>query len=265
MFVRDSGGAGTPVLLLHGWLFSADLNWHLTYGALVAGGYRVLALDHRGHGRGLRTPAPFRLADCAADAAALVAQLDCGPLTAVGYSMGGAIAMLAARDFPGQVDGLVLCATAAHWRDARSQLFFTLMLGPLRVALGLFPLAVWTRALRGSDALGATDAAWMAAELTRGDARDMAAAGRELRRYDARPWLAQLTAPAAVVVTGQDGAIRGARQRDMAGRLGAPTFRVPGGHFAVSREAQAFNEALMTALTSVREQVGAGAPHLQTA
>ena len=108
MFVRDSGGAGTPVLLLHGWLFSADLNWHLTYGALVAAGYRVLALDTAATGAGCAHRA-LRLADCAADAAALVAQLDCGPVTAVGYSMGGPIAMLAARDFPGQVDGLVLC------------------------------------------------------------------------------------------------------------------------------------------------------------
>jgi pimeloyl-ACP methyl ester carboxylesterase len=26
MFLRDSGGDGPPVLLLHGWMFSADLN-----------------------------------------------------------------------------------------------------------------------------------------------------------------------------------------------------------------------------------------------
>jgi alpha-beta hydrolase superfamily lysophospholipase len=36
-------------------MFSADLNWYTTYGALEEAGYRVLAVDHRGHGRGIRT------------------------------------------------------------------------------------------------------------------------------------------------------------------------------------------------------------------
>src|SRR3954453_9074565 len=70
---RDSGGDGPALLLLHGWMVSADLNWIRAYDALAGAGYRVLALDHRGHGRGLRTPEPFRLADCAGDAAALCA------------------------------------------------------------------------------------------------------------------------------------------------------------------------------------------------
>ena len=67
-FLRDSGGDGPALLLLHGWMVSADLNWITVYDSLRDAGYRVLALDHRGHGRGLRGPAPFRLADCADDA-----------------------------------------------------------------------------------------------------------------------------------------------------------------------------------------------------
>ena len=39
-------------MLLHGWMVSADLNWCGAYGELAAAGYRVLAIDHRGHGRG---------------------------------------------------------------------------------------------------------------------------------------------------------------------------------------------------------------------
>src|SRR3954451_4691237 len=70
LFVRDTGGDGPAVLLLHGWMFSADLNWFPVYAPLAEAGYRVLAIDHRGHGRGLRTHVPFRLSDCADDAAA---------------------------------------------------------------------------------------------------------------------------------------------------------------------------------------------------
>src|SRR5581483_4371315 len=67
LFVRDSGGSGPPVMLLHGWTASADLNWWACYRDLQDAGYRVLAIDHRGHGRGLRTYDPFTLTACAAD------------------------------------------------------------------------------------------------------------------------------------------------------------------------------------------------------
>src|SRR5947209_14730309 len=96
-FLRDTGGDGPAVMLLHGWMASGDLNWCGAYADLVAAGYRVLAIDHRGHGRGLRPIVPFRLADCAADAAAVLRQLDLAPALAVGYSMGGAIAQLVAH------------------------------------------------------------------------------------------------------------------------------------------------------------------------
>ena len=61
MFLRDTGGDGPPVLLLHGWMFPSDLNWFPVYAALQDAGLRVLAVDHRGHGRGLRTTEPFSL------------------------------------------------------------------------------------------------------------------------------------------------------------------------------------------------------------
>src|ERR1700712_4199967 len=94
-FLRDTGesdSARPVVMLLHGWMASADLNWVGAYSALAGAGYRVLAIDHRGHGRGLRPLVPFRLADCAADAAAVLRELGVAPATVVGYSLGGAIA-----------------------------------------------------------------------------------------------------------------------------------------------------------------------------
>ena len=45
----------------------ADLNWYSSYSALE-GKYGLVALDHRGHGRGIRSKTPFRLTDCADDA-----------------------------------------------------------------------------------------------------------------------------------------------------------------------------------------------------
>src|SRR3954447_5985662 len=86
VFVRDSGGDGPPVLLLHGWTASADLNWYAQYGPLAGAGYRVLAVDHRGHGRGMRALDDVRLEDCADDAIRVLRELDTGPALLAGYS-----------------------------------------------------------------------------------------------------------------------------------------------------------------------------------
>ena len=59
MFVRTLGeGPGIPVLLLHGWMASADLNWYRLYEEL-AGERPVIACDHRGHGRGYPLTPPL--------------------------------------------------------------------------------------------------------------------------------------------------------------------------------------------------------------
>src|SRR5437763_10459590 len=120
-FLRDTGGDGDPVMLLHGWMASADLNWWTVYGELAGAGYRALAIDHRGHGRGLRPLVPFRLADCAADAAAALRQLDLAPAVVAGYSMGGAIAQLVGRDHPEVASGIVLSGTAPHWQNPETR------------------------------------------------------------------------------------------------------------------------------------------------
>ena len=251
LFVRDSGGDRPPVLLLHGWMFAADSNWWPVYRPLEQAGYRVLALDHRGHGRGLRTREPFRLLDCARDAAGLLDTLCTGPVIAVGYSMGGPIAQLLARQRPDLVRGLVLCATAPDWQDPYLKVFWRSM-AALRLALGLFPTAAWDASLRGVRP--GPYRTWLAAELSRGSARDIAEAGRELGRYDARSWLGELDVPASVVVTARDTSVPPRKQRRLAELLHAPTFDVPGQHLAVGTHKREFREALLAALRAVEAE-----------
>ena len=62
---------GAPVLLLHGWTASSDLQFFTAYEALAAR-FTFVGIDHRGHGRGLRSPDAFTLEDAADDAAAVV-------------------------------------------------------------------------------------------------------------------------------------------------------------------------------------------------
>ena len=67
--------------------------------------YRVVALDHRGHGRGIRSKKAFRLEDCADDAMAVCDVLGIDQVIPVGYSMGGPIAQLIWRRHPERVRG----------------------------------------------------------------------------------------------------------------------------------------------------------------
>jgi 3-oxoadipate enol-lactonase len=250
-FVRDSGGDGPTLLLLHGWVVSADLNWIRCYEPLVANGYRVVTLDHRGHGRGIRSPAQFRLADCAEDAAAVIEQLECGPVIAVGYSMGGPITQLLARDHGRQLDGIVLCATAREWQDPELRRAWRTM-GLLRVMLGLAAPGFWRSLIEiwGMPADESID--WVLAELSRGSPVDLAEAGRELGRFDSRPWLGEIETPAAVLVTSRDRTVLPRHQRELARQLNAPTVELAADHFAPGQPENGFAEALLEAIAALQ-------------
>lgn len=220
VFVREAGGPhGPTVLLLHGWTVSADVNWFGVYDTAAAFG-RMLALDHRGHGRGLRSDEPFSLEAAADDAAALIRHLGAGPVVAVGFSMGGPIAMLLWRRHPELVAGLVLQATALEWQASRYERTLWRFMGLLEMSLRFgSPDGLVERLLR--DAIEecpdiAPLRGWLKGELRRGDPADLAGAGRALGLYDARPFAGLVDVPTAVVVTTRDRLVRPRKQRALA-------------------------------------------------
>ncbi|HET8977148.1 MAG TPA: alpha/beta fold hydrolase [Solirubrobacteraceae bacterium] len=260
-FLRDTGGDGPPVLLLHGWLVSADLNWCGAYDALARAGYRVLALDHRGHGRGLRAMAPFRLTDCAADAAAVLRQLGAFPATVVGYSMGGVIAQLVARDHRDVTGGLVLSATCQHFQDPETRRVWRWM-GLVGLMLGLAPRQFYLAGFRRQGIRLDERTAWWLAELMRHESRDVAEAGRELGRFDSRPWLhAMAPVPSAMVLTTRDTAVAPVKQRELAEAVGATVFEVSIDHLDVATRIDEYNPALLEAVASVGAREAAVSAH----
>ena len=235
VFVRDFGGSpGDPVvLLLHGWTASADINFWPAYAGLGES-YRVIALDQRGHGRGLRSTEPFSLEACADDAAALLEQLGVGRVIVVGYSMGGPVGLLLARRFPGTVAGLVLQATALEFRHSPRERAVWRMLPVMDVGLragagvGFFDHVI--REAAGEDPGLDGYRPWLEAEFQRATASDLVAAGRALSRYDARPWAGQLGIPAAVLTTTRDRLVRLAKQVELAEALRAHVFAIDADH-----------------------------------
>jgi pimeloyl-ACP methyl ester carboxylesterase len=104
-------GAGEPVLLIHGFASSAKVNWISTgwTAFLQDSGYRVIALDNRGHGQ---TSKSYREEDyapgkMASDAAALLEHLAISRAHVMGYSMGARISAFLALDHPERVHTLI--------------------------------------------------------------------------------------------------------------------------------------------------------------
>lgn len=244
-FVREvPGPPGAPtVILLHGLVASGGLNWFQCFEPLGEH-VRVLAIDHRGHGRGLRTRRRFRLADCADDVAALMDELDIASAIVVGYSMGGPIAQLLWRRHPEKVDGLVLCATADRFVPGRrEQMVFVTAMGAAAGTTRLGQLAtrvpisiVQRRIPAGVRARPDSFRRWARAEMRRHDWRMVAEAAAAIGTYDASGWIREVDVPTAVVVTTEDKAVAPTEQARLV--VGIPTasiHRIDDGHVVCSQ------------------------------
>jgi pimeloyl-ACP methyl ester carboxylesterase len=103
-------GQGEPVLLVHGLLSSASLNWELP-GTVrtLSSSYRVIALDCRGHGEsGKPTEESQYGTEMVEDLTRLLDHLNIEKAHLVGYSMGGMISMKFLVLHPQRVRSLVL-------------------------------------------------------------------------------------------------------------------------------------------------------------
>ncbi len=240
-------------------MVTSDLNWFTCFPALSER-FEVVAVDHRGHGRGIRTWRPFRLEDCADDAAAVVDSLGLDQVIPVGYSMGGAVAQLLWRRHRHLVPGLVLCATSRTFaaQVPGSQAWFSTLLGlsigsrllPKPVLRHLLAQVVRRRAQRVVDE-------WGLAELERSDTTTILHAGWSLGRFRSEGWIGSVDVPTAVVVNSYDQVVSPRRQLDLAHAIpGATVHEVEAGHAACVTHSELFVPHLVHACTSVARRAG---------
>jgi len=81
-------GKGQPIVFSHGWPLSSD-DWDAQMLFFLQHGYRVIALDRRGHGRSDQTWEGNDMDHCADDLAELTERLDLRDAIHVGHSTGG--------------------------------------------------------------------------------------------------------------------------------------------------------------------------------
>ena len=104
-------GAGNPVLFLPPAGTRSDVWLAHQVPAVVGAGYQAIVADNRGTWPSPAPPGPYRLADMAADTAALISRLGLAPCAVVGASLGAMLAQeLAARN-PEMVHAVALLGT----------------------------------------------------------------------------------------------------------------------------------------------------------
>lgn len=264
-FVREVGprDADAPTLvLLHGWMATADLNWFACYQPLADAGFRVVALDLRGHGRGVRSAERFNLEACTNDVAEAMDLLGLGRVVPVGYSMGGLVAQLLWRDHRDLVAGLVLCATSRNFKGGPGDRIYFGGLSGLATAARMAPGPLREQAFARllANRLETLDLGpWGSAEVARHDFRMVVEAGASIGTFSSHTWIGEVDVPTSVVVTTADAKIPPGRQRKLAAAIGgAHVFDVDGPHQVCSRQPERFVPALVAACESVRNRVRSG-------
>lgn len=187
-------GEGPPIVLVHGFASSKDVNWvYPTWVSLLRqSGRRVIALDHRGHGASskLYDPEDYHIGTMMGDVRALLDHLALPRADIMGYSLGSRITALLAFHAPERVR--------------------TAILGGLGMTLvaGGGPGESVARALEAespteiTDKIGKTFRAF--ADQTRSDRRALAACLRGSRRLMAREEAAAIKVPVLIAVGTRD-------------------------------------------------------------
>lgn len=112
----DDGPRDAPVLVLSGSLGSTVDMWRPQLPVL-AERFRVIRVDHRGHGHSPVPPGPYRVSDLAGDVLALLDGLGLDRVAWCGLSMGAMVGMYLGSEAPERLSSLTLCCTTAHFPD----------------------------------------------------------------------------------------------------------------------------------------------------
>jgi 3-oxoadipate enol-lactonase len=257
--VEQAGPPDGPALVLLHALGGSGEDWLLQRDVLAEGGYRVLVVDMRGHGRSEKPRCRYSIEGMAADVARALDEVGVKRADVCGLSLGGATALALALDYPERVRRLVLVNAAARYlpRDASrliyygARLILLSLIGPRQqarfVARRVFPRPEHAN-LREI----------LFERLAANDPRAYRRVAGALVRFDVRHRLSQIRAPTLVVAGADDTTVSLHQKQELAGAIpGARLEVVPGsGHATIVDSPEAFNRLLLDSLANGQEGTG---------
>jgi 3-oxoadipate enol-lactonase len=243
-------------LLWSGWLFARQV-------AALAGRYRCVTFDFRGHGRSAVTRNGYDMESLAEDAAALIEVLGCSPCHFLGLSMGGFIGMRLAIRRPELLRSLLLLNTSADPEPEENLGRYRLLalvnrcLGTRAVARPVMEILFAKKFLADPARAALRDECRrrMIANHRIGVAR--AVKGVITRRgvYDQ---LDRVAVPTLILAGGQDRATVPAKSERIHARIAGSTLRVisGAGHTSTIEEPAAVNQAIEEFLAGLGQGQG---------
>lgn len=116
--IRPGPDQGPTVVLIHGFATNRAENWKRLgwYSAFERKGWRVVALDLRGHGESDKPhePEAYATAALAGDVVALMDALELRRVDLMGYSLGAHLALAVAVANPDRISNLILAGVGAR-------------------------------------------------------------------------------------------------------------------------------------------------------
>jgi 3-oxoadipate enol-lactonase len=199
---RVDGPPDGPVVVLAPSLGTTWEMWDQEAEAL-AGTYRVVRFDTRGHGRSPVPPGPYTVDDMAADVLALADSLDLETFAFVGLSLGGAIGQLVALTAPDRLSAAVICCAVPRFGDPAGWVERAELVRSSGMSVLAEPTkGRWfTRAFRA----GHPDQVDRFIDMITGvDAEGYASCCEALAGFDVRDRLGEITTPTRVVAGSDD-------------------------------------------------------------
>lgn len=240
-------GRGLPVVFLHAFPFNRRM-WATQVQGL-AGRFRVITLDLRGHGESDAPLWRYTLEGFADDVKALLDHLAIPRAVLVGLSMGGYLSFAFHRKYAERVSGLVLADTRAEadkpevasWRFALAQRAYKE--GAKAVFAEMGPKLLSPAAYRNNPALVRQVEEIVLSAPVSGIVGDLMAMAE---RPDSVAYLGSIACPTLVLVGDEDALTSREENRRIAdGIRGARLEVLPSaGHMSNMEQPEAFNRAL---------------------
>ena len=219
----DGPAAAVPLLLLHSLGTSIEV-WDAQAQAL-AGSFRVIRLDFRGHGLTAPADGPYSIDDLAVDVLAVLDALHVGPAHVAGLSLGGMVAQAVAHRAPDRVLSLLLVDTAMAILPAQGWIDRAALVRAQ--GLGAIADAVMARWITPAF-LGHPSAYGLRTMLMRTSPEAYALAAEAIGRADLTSQTSMLQVPAIVIVGALDEATPVASAQALATALQASIIVLPG-------------------------------------